>query len=72
MADRHGTLAWMPADDYLNTGVVDELRLHLVPIPLGAGVRLFTRDQQPAAFALLPGVAEDAGVVHLRYGFNAV
>jgi dihydrofolate reductase len=56
---------------YLTAGTVDELRLHVVPVVLGAGVRLFTPDQQQAAFTLLPGLADDAGVVHLRYRLKA-
>ncbi|MFL6076090.1 MAG: dihydrofolate reductase family protein [Mycobacteriales bacterium] len=53
----------------LDAGVLDELRLHLVPVLLGDGVRLFAPGQGPAA--LVPrGAAEQVGVVHLRYGLH--
>jgi dihydrofolate reductase len=53
---------------YLNAWVMDELRLHLAPILLGTGFQLFILDRQPITLALRPDVADDAGVVHLRYG----
>ena len=53
----------------LDAGVLDELRLHLVPVLLGGGVRLFTPGQGPAV--LVPrGAVEQVGVVHLRYGLR--
>ncbi len=52
---------------YLSAQVVDELRLHIVPVLLGGGTPLFGPDEHPPALELLPGTAEDAGVVHLRY-----
>jgi dihydrofolate reductase len=50
---------------YLEAGVIGELHLHLVPLVLGSGVSLF--GQRPLTFAPQPGVAEDAGVFHVRY-----
>jgi dihydrofolate reductase len=53
----------------LDAGVLDELRLHLVPVLLGGGVPLFAPGQGPAV--LVPhGAAEQTGVVHLRYGLH--
>lgn len=52
---------------FLHAGVIDELRLHLVPILLGGGVRLFT---EPADRALtlspVDGAVDESGVTHLR------
>jgi dihydrofolate reductase len=50
---------------YLEAGVIEELRLHLVPLVLGAGVSLF--GQRPLTFAPQPGVGQDGGVLHVRY-----
>jgi dihydrofolate reductase len=55
---------------YLTAGVIDELHLHLVPVLLGAGVRLFVPGGGPGSLTLRPGVTDDAGVVHLRYGLQ--
>jgi dihydrofolate reductase len=52
---------------YLSAGVVDEMRLHLVPILLGSGTRLFGADRLPSGLRAASGVREDGGVVHLRY-----
>jgi dihydrofolate reductase len=52
---------------YSNEGVIDELRLQLVPILLGGGVRLAGFDRQPAQLELKPGVSAEGNVVHLRY-----
>ena len=52
---------------YLRAGAIDELRLHLVPILLHGGVRLFGEDAPHAELTLQPGVSAEAGVVHLRY-----
>lgn len=52
---------------YLKAGLLDEIHLHLVPVLLGSGVRLFANlgDQQ---FDLdCTRVVESDGVVHLRY-----
>lgn len=51
---------------YLRAGAIDDLRLHLVPILLGSGTRLFAADRQ-GEVALRPGMTEDGGIVHLRY-----
>ncbi|QWP75153.1 dihydrofolate reductase family protein [Lysobacter sp. K5869] len=50
----------------LAAGAVDELNLHLVPVALGAGVRLFDEGFAGARLECT-GMVESAGVVHLRY-----
>ena len=55
------------AKQYLAAGLVDEMEIHLVPVLLGAGVRLF---DDPAASAIAleqVGVIEAPGVTHLTY-----
>ena len=51
---------------YLAAGLVDEIHLHVVPVLLGSGVRLFA---EPAAQVTLEctGVLESDGVTHMRY-----
>lgn len=52
---------------YLNTGLLDELRIHLVPILLGGGRRLFEHID-PGQVELQPTrVIDSPGVTHLRY-----
>jgi dihydrofolate reductase len=57
------------AQQYLKAGLVDEIQLHVVPVLLGDGVRLFEDD-----LAAAPGELEctrvlesPTGVAHLRY-----
>ncbi|MBO0706259.1 MAG: dihydrofolate reductase family protein [Candidatus Dormibacteraeota bacterium] len=52
---------------YSNGGVIDELRLHLVPILLGDGVRLEALNRHAAQLELQPGVKAEGNIVHLRY-----
>lgn len=55
------------ARQYLRAGAVDELRLHLVPVLLGPGTRLFT-DEAPLDVQLRPVEADGAPLVtHLTY-----
>src|SRR5204863_3542773 len=53
------------AQQYLAAGLLDELRIHLVPILLGGGVRLFdgVGPQQLEVIRVL----ESTGVTHLQY-----
>lgn len=52
---------------YLRASVLDELRLHIVPILLGGGTRLFAGDgDRPIGFTA-SGSVDDAGVAHLVY-----
>lgn len=51
----------------LAAGVIEEIRLHLIPVLLGDGIRLFDRAiTQPPELATT-SVQEADGVVHLRY-----
>jgi dihydrofolate reductase len=55
------------AQQYLNAGLLDEVQVHLVPVVLGAGVRLFD-GLDPKAVELQPArVIESPAVTHLRY-----
>lgn len=52
---------------YLNAGLVDELHIHVAPVLLGGGVRLFG-DVQKAPFGLeYSKVIESPSVAHLRF-----
>jgi len=50
---------------YLGAGLVDEFELHLVPILLGEGARLFENVGQPSVEQVR--VIEAPGVTHLKY-----
>jgi dihydrofolate reductase len=52
---------------YLNAGLIDEMQIHLVPLMLGGGIRLF--DQVDPELVELEGtrVVESPGVTHLKY-----
>lgn len=52
---------------YLNAGLVDEFTLHIVPVMLGSGVRLFDNmDHSKLTFELVE-VVQSAAVSHMRY-----
>lgn len=52
---------------YLEAGAVDELNLHVAPILLGRGLRLFD-SLDPSSVTLVPEAAEGSSrVTHLRY-----
>jgi dihydrofolate reductase len=54
------------AQQLLQAGLVDELHLHVAPILLGGGVRLFDGLGDEIGFEIL-GVVESPAVTHLRY-----
>jgi dihydrofolate reductase len=55
------------ARQYLRAGAVDEVRLHLVPVLLGGGTRLFDDGPWPIASLRPFEVTDDPRVTHLTY-----
>jgi dihydrofolate reductase len=57
------------ASQYLKAGLLDELRIHLVPILLGDGVRMFEDHlaTRPAELECTRIVESPTGVTHLTY-----
>src|SRR3954470_3345655 len=53
------------AQQYLRAGVVDELQVHVAPVLLGAGTRLF--ENVPGEVEAAQLVESPTGVAHLRY-----
>jgi dihydrofolate reductase len=53
----------------LRAGLIDEVQLHVAPVLLGDGKRLFDDLEQPAALELVR-VADSPGVTHLKYRFK--
>lgn len=51
----------------LDAGLLDEIRVDLVPVLLGSGVRLFDRLENAPVTLGNPTVVEGVGVTHLRY-----
>jgi dihydrofolate reductase len=54
------------AQQALNAGLLDELQIHIVPILLGGGVRLFERVDAPAELEI-DRVLASPTVTHVRY-----
>lgn len=52
---------------YLHAGVIDELRLHMVPVLLGDGVRLFTDAEDRSVALAASGSVDEGGVAHIVY-----
>ncbi|MDQ5822205.1 MAG: dihydrofolate reductase family protein [Actinomycetota bacterium] len=56
------------AQQYLKAGLLDEMQIHVAPMLLGGGVRLFEEQGDAKAPELeLTGVVESPAVAHLRY-----
>ena len=55
------------AQQYLRLGVVDEMEIHVVPILLGRGERLFDRLDGPPDYLKPLEVLSSARVAHFRY-----
>jgi dihydrofolate reductase len=55
------------ARPFLDGGLVDELRLDVIPKTLGKGIPLFQADARPLRLALLENHAYSNGIVRLRY-----
>lgn len=51
---------------YVEAGLIDEVHLHLVPVLLGDGIRLFDRLDGPVELERT-GVLESSDVTHLRF-----
>lgn len=54
------------ASQALAAGLLDELHIHVVPILLGGGARLFQGDHEPIALEKTAAI-DSPGVTHLRY-----
>lgn len=55
------------AQQYLQAGLIDEMQLHLVPVLLGDGARLFDNLGSATVGLECTGVVEAPGVTHLTY-----
>jgi dihydrofolate reductase len=55
------------AQQYLRAGLLDELQIHLVPLLLGGGVRLFDNLDPDLVELEASRVIESPSVTHLRY-----
>jgi dihydrofolate reductase len=55
------------AQQYLRAGLIDELQIHLVPVLLGDGARLFENLEGAEPRLDCTGVLEAPGVTHLTY-----
>ena len=55
------------AQQYLQAGLIDEMQLHVVPVLLGAGTRLFENLGDAKIGLECIRVVEAPGVTHLRY-----
>jgi dihydrofolate reductase len=55
------------AQQYLHAGLVDEIQIHLVPILLGEGIRLFDLPGTKSIELERMRVIEGFGVIHLRF-----
>jgi dihydrofolate reductase len=54
------------AQQYLNAGLLDQVELHVVPLLLGGGVRLF-EDMDPERKLEIDRVVASPAVTHIRY-----
>ncbi len=54
------------AQQYLRAGLLDQIQLHVVPVLLGGGVRLFD-GAPPRALELTRVIESPTGVTHVRY-----
>lgn len=51
----------------LEAGLLDEIRINLVPVLFGAGIRYFGQLRNAPPVLVGPAVIEGNGVTHLRY-----
>jgi dihydrofolate reductase len=57
----------MLCQSFLNLGLVDEIRLSIVPVVLGDGLRLFNHSSGDVRWQLKNAVAYKTGIVELSY-----
>ena len=55
------------AQQYLQAGLVDEIQIHLIPVLLGVGIRLFDHLDTNVIELEKTKVIDGAGVTHLRF-----
>ena len=55
------------AQSFLREGLIDEIRLTVVPVLLGSGIRLFADDGAERALETLECTSFESGLVELRY-----
>jgi dihydrofolate reductase len=55
------------AQQYLNAGLVDEIQIHLIPVLLGKGIRLFDYLETKAIELESTRVINGSGAIHLRF-----
>src|SRR5215468_9757766 len=75
LAPRYGNI-WLVGgallcQDFLRLGLVDEIRLSIIPILLGDGLRLFGTSSTEKKWHLKDAVAYKTGVVELVFGSEA-
>ncbi len=58
----------MLCQSFLGLGLVDEIRLSIIPVLLGDGLRLFGNSSAETRWRLKDVVAYKTGVVELVYG----
>ena len=56
---------------YLDAGLVDEFQVHVAPVLLGDGVRLFDQPGPDQVELQIDRVVESEAVTHLRYSIRA-
>lgn len=55
------------AQQYLNAGLIDEMLIHVVPVLLGGGVRLFENLDSAPELKQTEAIESPSGVAHLRF-----